>query len=60
MKKMPQVLAAFATSLALTGAQAQALMLDRYSIDRLVSDLDSLYRALLVKKKRSGKAAVSS
>jgi glycosyltransferase involved in cell wall biosynthesis len=32
------------------GAQAQALMLDRYGIDRLVSDLDSLYRALLAKK----------
>jgi glycosyltransferase involved in cell wall biosynthesis len=34
------------------GAQAQALMVQRYGIDRLVSDLDSLYRALLVKKRR--------
>jgi glycosyltransferase involved in cell wall biosynthesis len=31
---------------------AQQAMLDRYSIDRLVSDLDSLYRGLLAKKKR--------
>jgi glycosyltransferase involved in cell wall biosynthesis len=30
---------------------ARALMLDRYSIDRLVKDLDSLYRGLLAKKK---------
>ncbi len=35
------------------GAQAQALMLDRYGIERLVSDLDSLYRGLLAKKKSS-------
>ena len=32
--------------------RAQALMLDRYSIDRLVKDLDSLYRGLLAKKKK--------
>ncbi len=32
------------------GAQASALMLDRYGIERLVKDLDSLYRGLLVKK----------
>ena len=32
------------------GAQAQALMLDRYGIERLVRDLDSLYRGLLQKK----------
>lgn len=30
--------------------RAQALMLDRYGIDRLVSDMDSLYRGLLAKK----------
>jgi glycosyltransferase involved in cell wall biosynthesis len=33
------------------GARAQALMLERYGIDRLVSDLDSLYRDLLAKKR---------
>lgn len=31
---------------------AQAAMLDRYGIDRLVSDLDSLYRGLLARKNR--------
>ena len=31
-------------------ARAQHLMLDRYGIDRLVSDMDNLYRALLAKK----------
>ncbi len=31
---------------------ARALMLDRYSIDRLARDLDSLYRGLLAKKRR--------
>ncbi len=36
------------------GVQAQAFMLDRYGIDRLVSDLDSLYRGLLAKKRKSG------
>jgi glycosyltransferase involved in cell wall biosynthesis len=30
--------------------RAQALMLDRYGIDRLVKDLDGLYRGLLAKK----------
>jgi glycosyltransferase involved in cell wall biosynthesis len=34
------------------GRRAQALMIDRYSIDRLVRDLDSLYRGLLAKKGR--------
>lgn len=34
--------------------RAQHLMIERYSIDRLVSDLDSLYRALLAKKRRRG------
>jgi glycosyltransferase involved in cell wall biosynthesis len=34
------------------GSEAQRLMLDRYGIDRLVRDLDSLYRGLLAKKKR--------
>lgn len=34
------------------GRRAQALMLDRYGIDRLVRDLDSLYRGLLAKKGR--------
>jgi glycosyltransferase involved in cell wall biosynthesis len=33
-------------------SEAQRLMLDRYGIDRLVSDLDSLYRGLLAKKGR--------
>jgi glycosyltransferase involved in cell wall biosynthesis len=32
-------------------AQAQKLMVDRYGIDRLVRDLDSLYRGLLAKKR---------
>jgi glycosyltransferase involved in cell wall biosynthesis len=31
--------------------KAQAAMLDRYGIDRLVSDLDSLYRGLLARKR---------
>ncbi len=31
---------------------AQAIMLDRYGIDRLVSDLDGLYRGLLARKRR--------
>jgi glycosyltransferase involved in cell wall biosynthesis len=31
-------------------AAAQALMLERYAIERLVSDLDALYRELLAKK----------
>lgn len=31
---------------------AQAAMLDRYGIDRLVSDLDSLYRGLLARKRK--------
>ncbi len=34
-------------------ARAQTLMLDRYGIERLVSDMDNLYRALLAKKGRS-------
>ncbi len=34
------------------GTHAQVLMLDRYGIDRLVRDLDSLYRGLLTKKGR--------
>jgi glycosyltransferase involved in cell wall biosynthesis len=34
------------------GTAAQRLMLDRYGINRLVRDLDSLYRGLLSKKKR--------
>lgn len=33
-------------------SEAQRLMLDRYGIDRLVRDLDSLYRGLLAKKGR--------
>ncbi|MBI5666967.1 MAG: glycosyltransferase family 4 protein [Chloroflexi bacterium] len=33
-------------------SEAQRLMLDRYGIDRLVKDLDSLYRGLLAKKRR--------
>lgn len=32
---------------------ARRLMLDRYGIDRLVHDLDSLYRGLLARKRRS-------
>ena len=31
---------------------AQAIMLDRYGIDRLVRDLDGLYRGLLARKRR--------
>lgn len=34
------------------GAEAQRLILDRYGIDRLVRDLDSLYRGLLAKKRQ--------
>ncbi len=33
-------------------SRAQAAMLDRYGIDRLVADMDSLYRGLLAKKRR--------
>lgn len=32
--------------------QAQRTMLDRYGIDRLIKDLDGLYRGLLAKKRR--------
>ena len=35
------------------GTQAQALMVDRYGIDRLVKDLDGLYRGILAKKNRA-------
>ncbi len=35
---------------------ARALMLDRYSIDRLARDLDSLYRGLLAKKRTRNKS----
>lgn len=34
-------------------AEARQLMLSRYSVDRLVSDLDSLYRGLLARKGRA-------
>ncbi len=34
------------------GTAAQAPMLDRYGVDRLVADLDQLYRGLLAKKRR--------
>lgn len=34
------------------GAEAQRLMVDRYGIERLVKDLDGLYRGLLAKKRR--------
>jgi glycosyltransferase involved in cell wall biosynthesis len=34
------------------GTPASQLMLDRYGIDRLVKDLDALYRGLLAKKRR--------
>lgn len=34
-------------------AAAQRLMIDRYGIDRLVKDLDELYRGLLAKKRRA-------
>lgn len=33
--------------------RAQAVMLDRYGIDRLVKDLDGLYRGLLAKKRKT-------
>jgi glycosyltransferase involved in cell wall biosynthesis len=36
---------------------AQATMLDRYSIGRLVTDLDSLYHGLLAKKDRESAAS---
>jgi glycosyltransferase involved in cell wall biosynthesis len=35
------------------GAEAQALMVDRYGIERLVKDLDGLYRGILAKKNRT-------
>ncbi len=35
------------------GKPAQAVMLDRYGIDRLIKDLDGLYRGLLAKKSRA-------
>lgn len=35
------------------GIEAQALMVDRYGIDRLVKDLDGLYRGILAKKNRA-------
>lgn len=35
------------------GAPARAVMLNRYGIDRLVADLDSLYHGLLAKKGRA-------
>ena len=35
------------------GMEAQALMVDRYGIDRLVKDLDGLYRGILAKKQRA-------
>ena len=35
------------------GGEAQALMVDRYGIERLVKDLDGLYRGILAKKNRS-------
>ncbi len=35
------------------GIEAQALMVDRYGIDRLVKDLDGLYRGILAKKQRA-------
>jgi glycosyltransferase involved in cell wall biosynthesis len=34
------------------GAEAQVLMVDRYGIERLVKDLDGLYRGILAKKQR--------
>lgn len=34
------------------GERAQRTMLDRYGIDRLIKDLDGLYRGLLAKKRR--------
>jgi glycosyltransferase involved in cell wall biosynthesis len=39
------------------GEKAQKLILDRYSIDRLVRDLDSLYRGLLAKKRKKAVSA---
>ena len=35
------------------GREAQALMVDRYGIERLVKDLDGLYRGILAKKQRA-------
>jgi glycosyltransferase involved in cell wall biosynthesis len=35
------------------GKEAQALMVDRYGIERLVKDLDGLYRGILAKKQRA-------
>lgn len=35
------------------GREAQALMVDRYGIERLVKDLDGLYRGILAKKNRA-------
>ena len=35
------------------GAEAKALMVDRYGIERLVKDLDGLYRGILAKKNRA-------
>ncbi len=35
------------------GAEAQALMVDRYGIERLVKDLSGLYRGILAKKQRA-------
>lgn len=35
------------------GSAAQAFVLDRYGIDRLVADLDQLYRGLLAQKRRT-------
>ncbi|MCA0456619.1 MAG: glycosyltransferase family 4 protein [Chloroflexi bacterium] len=35
------------------GHEAQTLMVDRYGIERLVKDLDGLYRGILAKKHRS-------
>lgn len=37
----------------LDGARARQLILNRYGIDRLVRDLDSLYHGLLIKKRRA-------
>ena len=34
------------------GDEARRVMLDRYGIDRLITDLDGLYRGLLAKKRR--------
>ncbi len=35
------------------GREAQSLMVDRYGIERLVKDLDGLYRGILAKKNRN-------